>query len=54
LIIIIDQGVHFINDAITYLIYHFLLKMWVLQPTILKGMGRLNLLTKCLGHCWPS
>ncbi len=27
LIIIIDQGVHFINDAITYLIYHFLLKM---------------------------
>ncbi len=26
LIIVIDQGVHFINDAIKYLINHFLLK----------------------------
>jgi hypothetical protein len=26
LIIVIDQGVHFINDAIKYLIDHFLLK----------------------------
>jgi hypothetical protein len=26
LIIVIDQGVHFINDAIKYLTYHFLMK----------------------------
>ncbi len=26
LTIVIDQGVHFINDAIKYLIYHYLLK----------------------------
>jgi hypothetical protein len=41
LTIIIDHGVHFINDAIKYLIYHFLLKHVNLQPIIFKGMGNL-------------
>jgi hypothetical protein len=54
LIIVINQGVHFINDAIKYLTGHFCWNMWVLQPIILKGMGKLSLLIKYLGHYWPS
>jgi hypothetical protein len=33
---------------------HFCWNMWVLQPIIFKGMGKLSLLTRCLGHYWPS
>jgi hypothetical protein len=51
LTIVTDQGVHFINDAIKYLTDHFLLKHVSLQPIIIKGMGKLSLLTKYLGHC---
>jgi hypothetical protein len=50
LIIVTDQGVHFINEAIKYLTDHFLLKHVILQPITFKGMGQLSLLTRYLGH----
>jgi hypothetical protein len=46
LTIIIDQGVYFINDAIKYLKNHFLLK----HVSFVKGMGKLRLSTRYLGH----
>jgi hypothetical protein len=50
LTIVTNLGVHFINDAIKYLIDHFLMKHVSLQLIILKRMGKLSLLTKYLGH----
>jgi hypothetical protein len=50
LTIVIDQGIHFINDAIKYLTNHFLLKYVSSITYILKGMVRLSLLTRYLGH----
>jgi len=50
LTIVIDQGVHFTNDAIKYLTNHFMLKHVSFTTIILKGMGRPSLLTRYLGH----
>ncbi len=50
LTIIINQGVHFINDAIKYLTDHLMLKHVSFTTIIHKGMGKLSLLTKYLGH----
>ncbi len=54
LTIFIDQKVHFINKVIKYLIDHFLLKHMSSTTYYLQGMGKLSLLTRCLGHCWPT
>jgi hypothetical protein len=50
LIIVTNQGVHFINDAIKYMTDHFLMKHVSSTTYIIKGMGRLSLLTRYLGH----
>jgi len=52
LTIVIDQGTHFINDVIHYLINHFILRhILVLLFIIHKGMDKLSLLIKFLVHC---
>ncbi len=43
---VIDQGLHFINDIIKYMIEEFLLNMLVQLPIIHKEMDKHNLLTK--------
>jgi uncharacterized membrane protein AbrB (regulator of aidB expression) len=44
----IDQGTHFSNDVIKYLIDHFILNVLVLLFTIHKEMFKLGLLTRFL------
>jgi hypothetical protein len=52
LIIIIDQGVHFINDAIKYLIDHFLLKNVSFTTCYLQGNEYVeSTITRYQGHC---
>jgi hypothetical protein len=48
LIIVIDQGVHFNNDAIKYLTDHFLLKHVNSTTYYPQGNGQANLLTRYL------
>jgi hypothetical protein len=50
LIIIIEQGVHFINDAIKYLVDCFLLKHVSSTTHYPQGMGKLSPLIRYLGH----
>jgi hypothetical protein len=50
LIIVIDQGVHFINDAINYLVDCFLLKHVSSTTHYSQGMGKLSPLIRYLGH----
>jgi hypothetical protein len=50
LIIVIDQGTHFINNVIHYLIDHFILRHPTLLSITHKGMDKLNILTKFLVH----
>ncbi len=50
LIIITNQGVHFINDAIKYLINHFLLKHVGFTTYYPQGNGHVKS-TGYLGHC---
>jgi len=54
LIIVIDHGVHFIKmlSSIWHIIFCW--NMWVLQPIILRGMGKLSLLIRYLGDSRPS
>jgi hypothetical protein len=48
LTIIIDQGVHFINDGIKYLIDHFLLKHVSFRTFYLEGNGQVESTNKVL------
>ncbi len=49
LIIVIDQGVHFINDAIKYLIDHFLLKCVSSTTYYPQGNGQVESTNKVFG-----
>ncbi len=49
LIILIDQGVHFINDAIKYLTNHFLVKHVSSITYYLQGNGQAEFTNKVLG-----
>jgi hypothetical protein len=49
LIIVTDQGVHFINDAIKYLTDHFLLKHVSSTTNYLEGNGQVECINKVLG-----
>jgi len=49
LIIVIDQGVHFINDASKYLIDHFLLKCVSFTTYYLQGNGQAEFTNKVFG-----
>jgi transposase InsO family protein len=49
LTIIIDQGVHFINDTFKYLIDHFLLKHVSSTTYYLQGNGQVESTNKVLG-----
>jgi transposase InsO family protein len=49
LIIVIDQGVHFTNDAIKYLIDHFLMKHVSSTTYYPKGNGQVESTSKVLG-----
>jgi hypothetical protein len=52
LIIVLDQGIHFINDAIKYFIYHFLLKHGSSTTYYLQGNGQVEFTNKVfLGRC---
>jgi len=51
LIIVIDQGMHLINDVIRYLINHFILKHMNYIVIILKVMVKLTPQTRCLKPC---
>jgi hypothetical protein len=55
LTIVIDHGVHFINDIIKYLTNHFLLKHVTFTTYYPQGNGQVEFANKgYLGHCWPS
>ncbi len=49
LTIIIDQGIHFINDVIKYLTNHFLLKHVGFKTYCPQGNGQVK--STNLGHC---
>jgi len=49
LIIVVDQGVHFINDAIKYLTDHFLLKHVNSITYYLQGNGQAKFINKVFG-----
>ncbi len=49
LTIVIDQGVHFINDAIKYLTYHFVLKQVSSMTYYLQRNGQAKSTNKVLG-----
>jgi hypothetical protein len=49
LIIIINQGAHFINDAIKYLTYHFLMKHVSFTTYYPQGNGQAESSNKVLG-----
>ncbi len=49
LIIVIGQGVHFINDVIKYLTYHFLLKHVSFTTYYPQGNGQVESTNKVLG-----
>ncbi len=49
LTIVIDQGVHFINDAIKYLTYHFLMKHVSFTTYYPQGNGQVESTNKVLG-----
>ncbi len=49
LIIVVDQGVHFINDAIKYLIDHFMLKHVNSTTYYPQGNGKVESIDKVLG-----
>jgi hypothetical protein len=49
LIIVIDHGVHFINDAIKYLTYHFLMKHVSSTTYYPQGNGQAKFTNKVLG-----
>jgi hypothetical protein len=44
-----DQGVHFINDAIKYLTYHFLLQHVNSTTYYLQGNGQAKSINKVFG-----
>ncbi len=46
---VIDQGIHFINDAINYLTSHFLLKHVSSTTYYLQGNGKVESINKVLG-----
>ncbi len=47
--IVTDQGVHFINDAITYLTNHFLLKHVSFTTYYPQGNGQVEFTNKVVG-----
>jgi hypothetical protein len=49
LTIVIDQGVNFINDAIKYLTYHFLLKHMSSTTYYPQGNGQVEFINKVFG-----
>jgi hypothetical protein len=49
LIIVIDQGTHFINDAIRYLINHFILKHTSYTIYYSQGNGEVEFTNKDFG-----
>jgi transposase InsO family protein len=49
LTIVTDQGVHFINDAIKYLTYHFLLKHVSSTTYYPQGNGQVESTNKVIG-----
>ncbi len=49
LIIVTDQGIHFINDAIKYLTYHFLMKHVSSTTYYPQGNGQVEFTIKVLG-----
>jgi len=49
LIIVVDQGVHFINDAFKYLTDHFLLKHVNFTTYYLQGNGQAKSINKVFG-----
>lgn len=54
LILVSDQGSHFINEAIEYLVDHFLLQHKTSPPTTPTVMCRQCQQTKCLASCYPN
>jgi hypothetical protein len=49
LTIVMDKGVHFINDVIKYLTYHFLLKYVSFMTYYLQGHGQIEFINKVFG-----
>ncbi len=54
LTIVTNQGVHFVNNVIKYLIDHFLLRHVNSTTIIFKGMDRLSVLTRYLELSSPN